>query len=318
MKKKLTILLVIGLLAGILSGCTNEKATVTTTTYTVKYLVEQLAGDRVDIEYLSTDDFIQRAKPVSNYKEILEKTTLLLYIGGIEPYFDVYTEVFTDYSFEIINLASLSAIYDFKRYTTVDNVTKESAYYEDPLFQDVDIYGKDPFIWIDPIAMSSMAATIKDWLCAYYPEDTLVFENNFRRLQEDFVRMDTEYQELKKLHDVKLVTVTASFGNWQKLYGIDVYPLCLSRYGALPTEEQLAYIEKVITDNQVKYIVHDSTLPDDMQELYEKVKTDLNLTEIELSSLSRLSDDDVEKNRDYKTIMYTNLTNLLDAFRDNR
>jgi ABC-type Zn uptake system ZnuABC Zn-binding protein ZnuA len=130
--------------------------------------------------------------------------------------------------------------------------------------------------------------------------------------------MDTEYQELKKLHDVKLVTVTASFGNWQKLYGIDVYPLCLSRYGALPTEEQLAYIEKVITDNQVKYIVHDSTLPDDMQELYEKVKTDLNLTEIELSSLSRLSDDDVEKNRDYKTIMYTNLTNLLDVFRDNR
>ena len=86
----------------------------------------------------------------------------------------------------------------------------------------------------------------------------------------------------------------------------------------MPTEEQLAYIEKVITDNQVKYIVHDSTLPDDMQELYEKVKADLNLTEIELSSLSRLSDEDIEKNRDYKTIMYTNLTNLLDVFRDNR
>ena len=323
MKRKLLVLLVTALLTGSLCGCTNEKATITVTNYAVKYLVEALAGDRVDVECLSTDVFIQRSTLVENYKSVLARTTLLLYIGELEPYMDVYPEIFTDYKFEAINLASLSAIYDFKRYTTVSvgngsYIVEESDYYDSELFANVDTYHKDPFIWLDPIAMSSRASTIKDWLCGYYPEDTLVFENNFRALQQSFVRMDAEYQELKKLSSIKIVTVTCSFGNWQKLYGVQVYPLILSKYGALPTEEQLQDIEASIRDEGVKYIVYDSTLTSDMQKLYERVKTDLELQTIELSSLSRLSSDDIKKNKSYTTIMYENLTNLEKAFKDNK
>ena len=323
MKKKLLILLITALLAGNLCGCTNEKATVTTTTYAVKYLVEALAGERVDVEYISSDTFIQRASLVQNYKEILSRTTLLLYIGELEPYMDVYPEIFTNYKFEAINLASLSAIYDFKRYTTVKAgngafIVQESDYYDSELFKDVDTYNKDPFIWLDPIAMSSMASTIKDWLCSYYPEDTLIFENNFKALQQNFVRMDAEYQELKKLTDIKVVTVTCSFGNWQKLYGVEVYPLIMSKYGALPTDEQLQAIEDTIRDEDVRYIIYDATLPSDMQKLYEKVKTDLSLQVIELSSLTRLSAEDIQKNKSYTTIMYENLTNLEKAFKDSK
>ncbi len=323
MKKKLLVLLIITLLAGNLAGCTNEKATVTTTNYAVKYLVEALAGERVDVEYISTDAFIQRANLVQNYKEILSRTTLFLYIGELEPYIDVYPEIFTNYKFDAINLASLSAIYDFKRYTTVSAgngvfIVQESEYYDSELFDSVDLYHKDPYIWLDPIAMSSMASTIKDWLCAYYPEDTLVFENNFRALQQNFVRMDAEYQELKKLSNIKIVTVTCSFGNWQKLYGVQVYPLIISKYGALPTDEQLQYIEDTIKDEDVKYIVYDDTLPSDMQKLYEKVKEDLSLETIELSSLSRLSPADIEKNKSYTTKMYENLTNLEKAFKESK
>ncbi len=323
MKKKLLVLLIITLLAGNLAGCTNEKATVTTTNYAVKYLVEQLAGERVDVEYISTDAFIQRANLVQNYKEILSRTTLFLYIGELEPYIDVYPEIFTNYKFDAINLASLSAIYDFKRYTTVSAgngvfIVQESDYYDSELFDAVDLYHKDPYIWLDPIAMSSMASTIKDWLCSYYPEDTLIFENNFHNLQQNFVRMDAEYQELKKLNNIKIVTVTCSFGNWQKLYGVQVYPLILSKYGALPTEEQLKYIEDTIKDEDVKYIVYDDTLPSDMQKLYERVKEDLSLETIELSSLSRLSPADIEKNKSYTTKMYENLTNLEKAFKESK
>ena len=320
MKKKILMFLIMAMLATSLCGCANEKATVTTTVYAVKYLIEQLAGEKVDVEYISSDEIIQRATIVEDYDEILQKTTVFFYIDELEPYLDIYPEILQNYDMTIVNLASLSAIYDFKRYTTIkvgdESVLKEDVYYDSTLFDHVDTYKKDPFIWLDPIAMSSMAATIKDWLCEYYPEDTLTFENRFKELQQTFVRMDAEFQSLKEISDIKLVTVTASFGNWQKLYGVEVYPLILSKYGVLPTDEQLAFIEQQIKANNVKYIVYDDTITDeDMLNLYQKVKDDLGLKEIDLSSLSRLSENDIEKDKNYITIMYENLTALENAFK---
>jgi ABC-type Zn uptake system ZnuABC Zn-binding protein ZnuA len=227
---------------------------------------------------------------------------------------EIYNSEIQQHEIEIIDLAGLSAIDDFARYSkTVVNgvtITTEKPYYDDAAFSMVDIYDKDPFIWLDPIAMSSMASTIKDWLVNHYPENALTFENNFKTLQAELIRLDAEYQQLKTRTNVKFVSVAPTFGNWQKSYGVQVYPLILSRYGVLPTDNQLAIIEASIKEAGVKYIAYDDSLPEDMLALYEKVKTDLKLTAVELSSVSRLSADDVEKGKDYLTIMYENLTNL--------
>ena len=319
MKKKISILLIIALLCASLSGCENRKTTIATTVYPVKYIIEQLAGSRLEVEYICTDDYVSRTQIKNNYSEILERSSLFVYIGELEPYIDIFEHDIQSYDLDIINLASLSAIDDFARFTrsTTDTgitVTTESVYYDSPLFDGVDIYNKDPYIWLDPIAMASMASTIKDWLESYYPEDTLMIENNFKTLQANLVRLDVEYQSLNNLKNIKVVTVTPSFGNWQKSYGVEVYPLILSRYGVLPDEEQLAYIEQVITDNNVKYIVYDETLPADMLALYDRVKEDLSLTEIKMSSLTRLSPKNIDNSMDYLTIMYQNLRALDDAF----
>ncbi|MBQ3383674.1 MAG: zinc ABC transporter substrate-binding protein [Erysipelotrichaceae bacterium] len=319
MKRKIIILVLISILFGMLSGCKPKKATIVTTVYPVKYIVEQLAGSRVNVECISNDEFIQRATLKEGYDKIFEDTALFLYIGELEPYLKIYEEHIQAFDFDIINLASLSAIDEFKRFTTTvtptgATVVTESKYYDSSLFDMVDTYKKDPFIWIDPIAMSSMAATIKDWLQSYYPEESLSIENNFKTLQASLVRLDSEYQELWQYKDKKIVTVACTFGNWQKTYGIEVYPLILSEYGVLPTEEQLGFIKKTIKDNNVKYIVNDETLPEDMLELYQQVKDELNLKEINLSSLTKLSQKNIDSNMDYMTIMYQNLKALADAF----
>ena len=319
MKKKIQLFLIVSLICSFLSGCVNEKATITTTVYPVKYLVEQLAGDKVNVQYLSSDDIIQKATIVEDYDNILNNTTVFFYINDLEPYMSLYPEILENYQMEVVNLADLSAIYEFKRYSEVEvgdlTIIREDDYYSSELFAHVDTYKKDPMIWLDPMAMSSMASTIKDWLCSYYPEDTLTFEKRFKQLQQTFVRMDAEYQSLRDIDDIKIVTLTASFGNWQKLYGIDVYPIILSKYCAMVTEEQIDYIEQVIKLNNVKYIVMDDTIEaQQLLDLYQRVKNDLKLKEIELSSLSRLSADDIEKGKDYITIMYENLTALENAF----
>lgn len=317
-RKKLILLLIITMLCSCLSGCEKKTPLVTTTVYPIKYIINQLVGDRVIVEYIDNEVFIQRATVRVNYKSILEKTDLFLFIGGLEPYMDIYEQEVQGYSFDIINLASLSAIDKFQRYTTtkVNNISvvTESRYYEGTEFNQVDTYNKDPFIWIDPIAMSSMASTVKDWLQKQFPEDSLQIENNFKILQANLVRMDAEYQNLKNLN-AKIVTVACTFGNWQKAYGVQVYPLVLSKYGVLPTEAQLEVIKKAIVNAGVKYIVKDRTLPDDMQKLYQEIQKELQLKELNISSLSILSEEDIEKNKDYMTIMYENLVELEEAFK---
>ena len=51
-----------------------------------------------------------------------------------------------------------------------------------------------------------------------------------------------------------------------------------------------------------------------MQELYRSVRDELKLTPLNLSSLTKLSEKNVESNMDYMTIMYQNLKALTDAF----
>ena len=319
MKKRLISLLVITLLCSCLSGCEKTTPSITTTVYPIKYIIEQLVGDKVTVEYLNSETFIQKAVIREDYKEVLENTDLFLYIGELEPYMEIYESEIQSYDLNIINLASLSAIDRFKRYTTTKTegitVVKEFDYYDDPAFSNVDVYYKDPFIWLDPIAMASMASTIKDWLQNAFPEDALAIENNFKTLQANLVRMDAEYQNLKNLSNVKFLSIACTFGNWQKAYGVQVYPAVLSKYGVLPNDDQLEVIKQTVKDEEIKYIVNDPTLPAEMMALYELLKTDLSLKEIKLSSLSVLSEEDIEKNKDYVTVMYENLTALEEAFK---
>lgn len=163
--------------------------------------------------------------------------------------------------------------------------------------------------------MLSLTKDIYNWLVQNYPDEKDLYHKNYKALEEDLINVDAAYQNFaKKLNDdnkkVSFVSMTPSFGCWQKAYGFEVYPVVLSRYGALPNEEQLAGIEARIKADNVTYIAREGNLSDEMNTLYEQVKSDCNLTEIPLSNLSSLSDDESKAGKDYLSIMYENLTAL--------
>ena len=313
MKKILILLLVCLMVSTSLTGCSTEKLHVVYTVYPVEYILERVAENRITYSKLSTEDPIQLASIAKDYQSQMEKATLILHLGDLEPYWSIYANDFINNEIEIIDLTLTSALYDFKRYTTGvvsgNSVIVESAYYDGDIFQSIDVYSKDPNLWIDPIAMTSMARTIKDWLIEHYPSEAAFFEKNFKALEADLVRLDAEYRDLVG-NDIQIVTMTPSFGNWQKAYGFGVYPVMLSRYGAMPSDEQLEAIVTRIKNDKVKYIAKEANMTEEMLELYEYVKTTCSLTEISLSNLSTLTQAEFDKNKDYLTIMYDNLTTL--------
>lgn len=313
--KKFGILLLLATL--LLSGCQVEKQRVAYTVYPIGYLLERIGQDKIDVVSIQEDELIQRANLKSDYLTIVEESNIFLHIGELEPYLSIYYSDIADTSNLLIkDLSSLNAIYPFKRYTRVLIDGKESfiegPYYSGDAFNSIDVNERDLFLWADPIGMISMAKDIERLLSSDYVEMASTFGTNLEKLENDLITLDAQFQQLsdfcrKNNKTIKFVSMTASFGNWQKNYGFQVYPVVLSKFGALPTVDQLELIKKRIVDDGVKYIAYEPNMPQDMIDLFNTLETELSLTRVNLNNISSLTESQKTDNKDYLSLMYENL-----------
>lgn len=316
MKKK-HLLLSMFLFISLLSGCRPSTPHVAVTSYPIEYLVKQIGGEYVSVQNISDDTLIQRASIIDEYESAFHDADVLFYIGGLEPYMELYLDDIRKAKIPMVDLSSISAFNQFRRYTSTSLdgkiVTAETQWYEGDMFKSIDMYDKDPMLWLDPISMSSMGSTICEWLSKQYPEYANAFAQNFELLENDLARMDADYQSIKDEGlNISFVSITPSFGNWQKSYGIKVYPICLSKYGVLPSDAQLNAMKQRIQNDGVRYIAKEMNLPQDMLELHDQLVNDLGLISVDLSNISSLSEVEKESGVDYKSIMYQNLKVLED------
>lgn len=313
MKIKLFLVSVLALF--LVSGCEEKNPSIATTVYPVQYLVERIGGDDVTVSNITENTMIQRAQIKSSFQDILKDSDALFYIGGLEPYMDLYVDDIRDTGVDMVDLATKSAIYKFERYTstTIDGITAgtEGPYYEGEEFANLDTYDADPMLWMDPVAMTSMASDIRDYLVQKYPQYKDIFDENYDALELDLARLEADFQAIPDgKMNISFVSMTPSFGNWQKSYGIKVYPITLSKYGALPTSDQLAVMKKRIKSDHVRYIAIEQNLSEDMEKLQQQLIDELALIPVNLNNLSSISSEDKKASKDYLTIMYDNLKAL--------
>ena len=313
MKVKLFLVSVLALF--LVSGCEEKNPSIATTVYPVQYLVERIGGDDVTVSNITENTMIQRAQIKSSFQDILKDSDALFYIGGLEPYMDLYVDDIRDTGVDMVDLATKSAIYKFERYTstTIDGITAgtEGPYYEGEEFANLDTYDADPMLWMDPVAMTSMASDIRDYLVQKYPQYKDIFDENYDALELDLARLEADFQAIPDgKMNISFVSMTPSFGNWQKSYGIKVYPITLSKYGALPTSDQLAAMKKRIKSDHVRYIAIEQNLSEDMEKLQQQLIDELALIPVNLNNLSSISSEDKKASKDYLTIMFDNLKAL--------
>ena len=313
MKIKLFLVSVLALF--LVSGCEEKNPSIATTVYPVQYLVERIGGDDVTVSNITENTMIQRAQIKSSFQDILKNSDALFYIGGLEPYMDLYVDDIRDTGVDMVDLATKSAIYKFERYTStaIDGITAgtEGPYYEGEEFANLDTYDADPMLWMDPVAMTSMASDIRDYLVQKYPQYKDIFDENYDALELDLARLEADFQAIPDgKMNISFVSMTPSFGNWQKSYGIKVYPITLSKYGALPTSDQLAAMKKRIKSDHVRYIAIEQNLSEDMEKLQQQLIDELALIPVNLNNLSSISSEDKKASKDYLTIMYDNLKAL--------
>lgn len=316
-KKLCSILLVLLLLSG--CGSNGARKYTAYTVYPVGYLLNRIGGNHIIPISIQNSALVQSSNPVADLKSILNDSMYLFHIGELEPYIDVYKEEIDESEVVKIDLSTLNAIYRFQRYTAVsagNNQTFiESPYYDGDCFEIIDTYNDDLFLWLDPIGMLSMAKDIAATLSSNYVEQSAYFNENLNNLENNLIALDASYQNLanrlkKENRTISFVSMTASFGCWQKAYGFRVYPVCLSKYGTLPTDEQLAIIKERIVQDGVKYIAYEPNMTDEMLVLFKTLEEELGLKRINLSNISSLTFSQQSENKDYLSLMYENLSVL--------
>jgi len=171
------------------TGCGNESIVVLYTIYPVGYVLERIGGSFIETECLSAgNSTIQIDQINPNYTDLLERANLILLIGDIESYREIYEDDIKNSTAEIIDLSGLASIYEFKRYITEEvngnSITLESDFYEGDVFDTIDSYDKDYNIWLDPIAMTSLSRTILDWLVENDPINSAYYISNFEELEK--------------------------------------------------------------------------------------------------------------------------------------
>lgn len=317
MKQKILKLLLIALLTTTLVACVPSDKKVVVTSYPVEFLVRTLAGERVQVERLYEGSVPQTAVIRSDYEKVLKDADAIFYINELQPYWEVYEKEINNEAnnLEFIDLAERSVLYDFARYTTIrvddEQHVVESSYYSPAAMANTDMYDKDPFLWMDPLAMTSMARTIKDWLVKNYPDEASIYEERYSQLEINLTHLQADYQNLRNHSgQILFATVTPSFGNWQRSFNLEVYPLSISKYGVLPNETLLNDIRDRLSSDTVGYIALESGLSSEQLQLYNQIKVEFDLQEIKLKNLFTLTEEDVELNADYFTIMYENLETL--------
>jgi zinc transport system substrate-binding protein len=304
---------IIGLvLLMLLSACAPQRPLICVSVYPMEYLVKRLGGSFIDVCQLSDGDYMLTSQFNISALESLKEADLIMYFGQLEPYFDIYRDDIFVSEAKRMDILSITPAYAFKRFESVNvggvKLWVENRYYESVLFDMVDMYQQDPYVWLDPINMLSIAKVLRDFLIENYPENESLINNNFTSLQNDLVLLDAQYQLLKnETSDIKIVSISPSFGHWQKAYNIQVFPVVMSRYGVIPNSAQLNIIKETILQNEVRYIAYEANLSDEHRELFNQLVEELELTVINLSNLTALSESDKENNKDYLSIMLENL-----------
>ena len=324
--KKILILLVIFSLSISSYGCYSIRRGVLYTAYPIEFMIDYIGGTNVEKASIQDDTVVQSAKVTDDLDKLLETHSTFFHIGSLEPYYEITKEIIKNSQIKDVDLSQMNTIYRFRRYTKVINEEGvsylEEPYYKEDVFESIDTNQFDFYLWMDPIVMISMSKLIYNELLEMYPADSIRLKENLDSLEEELINLDASYQTLASSlesnnEEIKFVCMTPSFGSWQKAYGFGVYPIVLSKYGVLPTDEQKALIKSRILQDGVQYIVYEPNMTNDMIQLFYEFEEELSLKRVELSNLSNLTETEFNGGKDYLSIMYENLQ-VLETMRTER
>ncbi len=317
MKKLLPFLSFILLTSMILTACgedkkqadtiTNDKniLTVYTTIYPLQYFTEEIGGEAVQVETIYPPGADEHTfDPSQKDMMALADADLFFYVGlGLEGFVEKAKDSLKREDVTLVSTGD--QLLTAEVFAHEDDHSEEEETTHDHGHSHGDI---DPHVWIDPIYAKEMANSIKEELIAQLPEKEAEFTENYAALAEKLDSLNDQFSEvIDKAKTKEIIVSHAAYGYWESRYGLEQISVSGLSTSSEPSQKDLENIIDTANKLNLNYIFFEQNVSSKITEI---VQNEIDAESLVLHNLSTRTEEDIEKKRDYFTIMEDNLKAL--------
>ncbi|WP_240795491.1 metal ABC transporter solute-binding protein, Zn/Mn family [Aquibacillus halophilus] len=167
----------------------------------------------------------------------------------------------------------------------------------------------DPHVWLDPIRAITLAENIKNVLIDIKPDATEDFEENFQDLKSRLEQLDEEFHSKLEAQERNKILVThAAYGYWENAYGLEQIAINGLSPSDEPSQKKIENVIKLVDKHDINYLLFEQNVRPKVAEV---IQSETGVESREIHNLAVLTEDDIEKNENYFTLMHQNLEVLL-------
>lgn len=327
--KKYSIFGAIGILIGILlTGCAEgskeesdnpEVLDVYTTVYPLQYFTEVIGGEHVEVTSIYPPGADEHTfEPSQKDMMKIADADLFFYVGlGLEGFVEKAKgtlkneQVTLHGAGEDIHLKATHDEEDSHAHSGDEDDHDEDSHTENDHHNHG---GIDPHIWIDPLYAKELAESIKEQLSAKLPAYSETFEENYLELSADLDQLDADFKNLTETaNHNEIIVAHSAYGYWESRYGIQQLSISGLSTTSEPSQKELQSLIEHAKEADLKYVISEQNYQSKLADIVQK---ELGASSLTLHNLSVLTEDDIESNETYFSLMKKNLQTLEKALHE--
>lgn len=298
------------LLSLFLTGCgkeqkketNNNQLTVYTTVYPLQYFTEQIGGKYVVVDTIYPPGADEHTfEPTQKDMMKLVDADLFFYIGlGLEGFVNKAKDTLKNENVKMVATAENLSLEE----------SEEAHSEEGEAHEEEDEHGHtvDPHVWIDPVYAQELAKSIKDALIEKMPDQKDTFEKNYQTLVEELTTLDQSFKTM--VQDAKrkeIIVAHSAYGYWESRYGIEQISISGLSTTNEPSQKKLEEIIDQAKEYNIHYILFEQNVNSKLAEIVEE---EVGAKALTLHNLSVLTEENIDNNDTYFTIMNQNIETL--------
>lgn len=286
----------------IMFGCqsphenSDEDLIIYTSIYPLQFIAEQITGNTATVSSIYPPGVDAHSyEPTTKEITDIARSDVFIYLGAnMEGFAEATVQALQSHHIIFIELGKHSELFLHHQNNGEDSHSD-----------------LDPHIWLDPLRMIDMASLIKEELIELAPEHEDLFENNFNALQQELHELDDLFLKTLETKSRKdIIVAHAAYGYWEERYDIKQIPISGISAGGEPSQKELTEIVELAKEKNIEYVIFEQNSSDRVSTI---IKEHLGADALYLHNLEVLTDEDIENNEDYLSLMHGNLKVLTQA-----
>lgn len=274
-----------------------------TSLYPLEYIVEELAGDLVEVETIIPPGADAHSYEPSTRKMIeYASSDAFFFIGEMmEVFSETMADTLSSEGVQTLKLAEYESIFL--------HLDEEDHHGHDDHDHDHGDY--DPHFWLSPLKMIEVGEIIRDELITLYPDDEETITTNWATFEKEMLDLDEAFlNAFVDQEPLQILVSHKAFSYLEERYPIVQHSIRGLSSSQEPSQKELQSILEWIETENIQYIFLEKNRSD---RLVSTIAEDLNLEINYLNELSIRTEDQVEQGLNYVNLMMENLNTLIEV-----